>query len=230
MVSRRYRRHPSYYPNTALRILKWPVAILAVISFPIYLSDLIKSPLWSLSFKALHRPLLGLVIYAIIWRLILSRRVMGTYFSTFEHELTHAIFAWLTLHRVVGLKVTWNNGGQCVYAGDGQGNWLISIAPYWFPTLLFPVIIIESITHTALLHYGVGIVMGYHLLSTWRELHPRQTDLHQTGFIFAWAFLPSATLGIYHSALAYTFFGTQAALDAGFSPLIKACSKLLSLG
>lgn len=154
---------------------------------------------------------------------------MGAYFSTFEHELTHAIFAWLTLHRVVGLKVTWNQGGECSYVGSGGGNWLISIAPYWFPTLLFPIMIAESMTQTALLQYGIGIVMSYHLLSTWRQLSPIQTDLQKTGFIFAWAFLPSANLAVYHGALIYSFFGIQAALDSGFSPLMKTCSKLLDL-
>ena len=229
MASIRYRRHPSYYPNTALRFLKWPVALLAVLSFPIYLSELISSPLWHLSFHTLHRPLLGLLVYVFIWHLLLSRRFMGTYFSTFEHELTHAVFAWLTLHRVVGLRVTWNRGGECSFEGSGGGNWLIAIAPYWFPTLLFPIIIAESFTHTAILQYGVGIALGYHLLSTWREIHPQQTDLQKTSFVFAWAFLPSANIAVYHSALAYTFFGAQAALDAGFRPAIKACSKLFSL-
>lgn len=225
----RLRRHPSYYPNTALRLLKWPVALLAILSLPLYLSALLSSPLWQLDFQALHRPLLGLLGYVSLWALIFRRRFMGSSFSTFEHELTHAVFAWLTLHRVVGLRVTWNQGGACMIEGDGAGNWAVAIAPYWFPTLLFPVLLVEAITHSSIAQYGVGVVMGYHLLSTWRELHPGQTDIQQTGFIFAWLFLPSANLAVYHSALTYAFFGTGEALSIALQPLGDVIGRVINL-
>jgi hypothetical protein len=226
MRSVRYRKHPSYYPNKILKFLKWPVAILALVSLPFYLLALFKSSLWELSFNDLHRPLLGLVIYIITWSVVLKRRFMGSGFSTFEHELTHAIFAWLTLHRVVGLKITWNSGGSCMIEGSGEGNWAIAIAPYWFPTLLFPVILAESISSSMVLQYGVGAVMGYHLLSTWRELHPEQTDIQQTSISFAYLFLPSANIAVYHSALIYSFFGMEAALNIVFGPIFEVVAKM----
>ena len=112
--------------------------------------------------------------------------------------------------------------------GSGEGNWAIAIAPYWFPTLLFPVILAESFSHSAVLQYGVGAVMGYHLLSTWRELHPGQTDIQQTGTTFAWLFLPSANVAVYHSALVYSFFGAESAFKVGFGPMLDAFSKVVS--
>ena len=71
--------------------------------------------------------------------------------------------------------------------------------------------------------------MGYHLLSTWRELHPGQTDIQQTGTTFAWLFLPSANIAVYHSALVYSFFGAEAAFKTGFGPMVKSLSKIIGL-
>ena len=154
--------HPSRVPNLLLKIVKWPVALASLASLFFLLPALNESPLAKLSIADLHWLAWGAGGYLVAWQLIFRRRFAGSYFSTFEHELTHAIFAWATLHRVTGLTVTWQNGGECRFEGSGGGNWLISIAPYWFPTLVWPPLLLtyalEERYHPALdVALGVAI-------------------------------------------------------------------------
>ena len=138
---------------------------------------------------------IGLAGYFAAWRVFRRTRLFGSFFSTLEHELTHALFAWATLHRVVGLRATWSQGGHLRYLG--KGNWLITISPYFFPTLSFTVLAAASCAPPAW-HWWFDVALGaslvYHVTSTLRETHVGQSDLQKTGFLFAVMFLPTANL------------------------------------
>ena len=204
----------STIPNAALKILKWPVAFVAVAAFPgailaswALLQTLIGEPDPLLGFAT------GAVGYLVCWWLIFKRRFAGSFFSTAEHEFTHALFAWMTLHWVIGFRATWNSGGEVSY--EGEGNWLITIAPYWFPTLTLPfigVMIFSDSPNGSWPTIGLGAAFVYHVTSTWRETHSEQTDLHKTGFSFAWMFLPTANILTYAGLLAYAHGGPEAVL------------------
>ncbi len=178
--------------STFLQFLKWPVALAAIIFLP--------SVLWALGYQmatdlaALGTVLGGVAIYALVWWWQI-RRWTVSWLSTLEHEITHGIFALLTGHRVKGLKVTLLDGGHILLLGTG--NWLIDVAPYFFPTatvvlmLVLPwVPILDGLPGQLLL----GLSLGYHLTSTWTETHHAQTDLQKAGFFFCWLFLPAANV------------------------------------
>ena len=207
--------HPSYYPNLALKILKWPIAVLALAALPFSVLAIGDSALMNFRFGNYQWMVYGAGAYWLSWWLIFRHRFAGSYFSTFEHELTHAIFAWGTLHWVTGLTVTWRQGGACEFVGSG-GNWLIAIAPYWFPTLVWPCILLTYfLDSTALptLNFLTGAAIVYHVTSTWRETHPGQTDLHETTFLFAWMFLPTANIIVYAFILLLATSGSDEAFD-----------------
>jgi len=196
--------------NKSLWLLKWPVALLSVSALPAILSALF----WLLAKMSLSLDQSGLFVsgflgYVILDRLLFSRHFMGSSFSTFEHELTHALFAWLTWHRVTKLKVTWRSGGMVEIIGGG--NWLISIAPYWFPTLCLPVIFLAELglDRAWWCPASLGLTCAYHLVSTWRETHKGQRDLQETGFVFAWLFLPSANLVTFGLIFAFAHAGLE---------------------
>lgn len=180
----------------SLNLLKWPIGLLALSILPatalalLHLFATVITDLASMSSFAV-----GVIIYLISDQLLFRKRFMGSMFSTFEHELTHAIFAWLSLHRVKNLKVTWNSGGMIQIIGGH--NWLIAIAPYWFPTLCLPFMVMSYLGSFAgawWVSAGLGATYCYTALSTWRETHREQTDLQYTSFLFAWLFLPTANL------------------------------------
>jgi hypothetical protein len=185
--------------DRALALVKWPVAAIAVVFTPA-----LAFALWDVIRGIAHAPrhampfLTGAAGYLVAWYLIFRRRAVGSLFSTAEHELTHALFAWATFHKVVQFRATWSRGGHIQYLGIG--NWLVTIAPYFFPTLsLFALIILAFLPREYAWWGGaaLGFTVAYHLTSTWRETHPQQPDLAKVGFPFAICFLPAANGLVY---------------------------------
>ena len=224
--------HPSALPNGLLRVLKWPVALACLTMLP-HLPRLLFDYLWvPLSLEAFEGIIVGAGVYFIAWLLVFRHAFSGSYVSTFEHELTHALFAWATLHKVTGLKVTWRQGGACFFEGSGGGNWLIAIAPYWFPTLsIAPLLVLPWVSSTATLwvHASLGFVLFYHLTSTWRETHREQTDLKETGWMFAAAFLPSANLLCYGLILCFALRGAGAVGEMNHALFQRSVSGVVDL-
>jgi len=131
-----------------------------------------------------------------------------------EHELTHALFAIVTFHKVTGLRATWRSGGHMTY--QGAGNWLITVAPYFFPTIcLF--ILAASVLLPDSFHTPVGglmgVAIGYHVTSTYRETHAGQSDLKKAGWPFCLLFLPTANIISYGILLSFCHGGTSAMLS-----------------
>lgn len=184
--------------DTLLGWLKWPVAIVALIFLPglVYALSFVVHDVFA------HRAhclpfLVGAATYTVIFIGVARRRV--GWWSILEHELTHAVFAWATFHRVVGVSAM-RSGGHVRYIG--RGNWLIAIAPYFVPTFTLVVIAAVSWIPSIPLTAGgfvLGVSVAHHILSTWSETHRHQTDLREVGWLWSLLFLPSInafTLGI----------------------------------
>ena len=79
----------------------------------------------------------------------------------------------------------------------GDGNWLIAIAPYFFPTASVAVLAVSAFLDDKWLTIAQGVLgvsLGYHLTSTFAETHSGQTDLKLVGWLFTVLFLPAANL------------------------------------
>lgn len=193
--------------------LKWPCAVLSVlliwpalqVCFGVILSC-IRDPQPILPFVG------GAAIYVALWMWTI-RWWRTTWLSTLEHELTHAFFAVLTFHKVVGLKATWSQGGHVQFTG--RGNWLITLSPYFFPTVCWFLMLVFWLLpavpwHTAAILNGAAF--AYHVTSTMRETHGGQTDLKKAGFVYCFAFLPTANLICNGMVVAYSYAGPKGAL------------------
>lgn len=194
--------------NRLIAWCKWPAAVLAVALLPGALMAAIK-----LLLQVVTRPLpvtmflSGFVLYSIVWWWIF-RRSRFAFILTLEHELTHALFAILTFHRVVGLRATAFRGGHVRFVGEG--NWLITVAPYFFPTLsLFFLAVASALPSTVVgvINFVVGGSFAYHMTSTLRETHPGQTDLQQAGVVFCLCFLPAANVVTFGAVLGFVYDG-----------------------
>ena len=178
--------------------LKWPVAIAGLFFLPglayalyVVVRGVAAQPGNCVPF------LIGAGAYFLLFVAFARRRV--GFWTIVEHELTHALFAWLTFHRVVGFSAM-RTGGHVRFIG--RGNWLIAIAPYFFPT--FTLIVIAALTVLPPRHLAIGAgVLGasvvHHILATWSQTHRHQTDLQEVGWLWAAMFLPAInafTLGI----------------------------------
>ncbi len=201
---------------------KWLFGLLSVALFPgLVMAWVVRLP-WLLDSRASVGFVVGAVLYGLLWRLIFSRRALGSALSTLEHELTHAVFAWLTLHAVTGLRVTWRDGGRATIRG--QGNWLIFLAPYFFPTISVVVAVALLWAPPELLWPSVvlGVVTMYHVISSWRNTHSGQTDLAEAGYVFSWVFLPGANLLSYGMVLAFTLGGGAEVMEFVSESIVRS--------
>lgn len=186
-----------------LALLKWPIAIVALILLPglVYslyfvIRGVMAAPHSCVPF------LIGAALYVVFWLALGARRM--TLWSTLEHEFTHALFAWLTFHRVVGFGATMRSGGHIRYIG--RGNWLIAIAPYFVPTLSLIVIAVLTWLPPHHMAFGgviLGVTVAYHAISTWSETHRHQSDLREVGWLFSAVFLASANAFVFGLLINY---------------------------
>ena len=207
--------------DRTLNVLKWPVAALLLLVLP----ELILQFWSTLKVLLSDKWLLfwgGVVLYGFLWKYLFSARLWGSWLPTFLHELCHAVVALLTLHRIRDFHASYNRGGHIQYIG-GEGNWLITIAPYVIPSLTLPMLIsapyLQSLEWFWLV-FGMGV--GFDVISIYRECHSEQTDLQSLGFLFSLLMIPSLNL--------LTFGAVFLWMEGGSTAVVHAGSALLELG
>ncbi|MBU1238888.1 M50 family metallopeptidase, partial [Myxococcota bacterium] len=180
--------------DTGFSVIKWPVALLALALLP---GSAVA--FWGVITGVYHHfgamiPFLGgFAAYLAAWYFLLKHPLLGSAFSTLEHELTHALFAILTGHRVTGIKTSWSKGGEMTSVGGY--NWLIYAGPYFFPTFSFLLMLLMILLPLGAVTRAVfGASIAYHMTSTLRETHMGQSDLQSIGYIFSLMFLPAANV------------------------------------
>jgi len=176
-------------------LAKWPVGLLALALLPTTVWASLRVIIGEFPSSRYLAFIAGAGGYILLARWLSRVRIFGTFFSTLEHELTHALVAVLTFHRVLSIRSSWRNGGHIRILG--RGNWLITIAPYFLPTisvLLLPVVWFAPFPTRFVILFAYGASWGYHAWSTVQESHRGQTDLKKVGWIFCWVFLPTANL------------------------------------
>ena len=198
--------------NRLLSWLKWPTAVWLALCVPRLVRADVALVTGGLAAQA--APFwIGVASYLVLWGLVLRRRVWGSFLPTLSHELTHGLFALLTLHRITNVRATWRSGGELQYVG-GRGNWLITISPYFFPLWLALLVVALPWLQPAppLRQLLIGGIVGFEAVTMWRQVHREQTDLQRVGFVFAALLLPGALLLTYGAALTLAVRGDTAAL------------------
>lgn len=194
-------------------LIKLPVAILFLVSA--FVS--------ALAAGTVFRPLLqagvthwpwwlagGVGLAAGLWR------GFSGFYRTLEHELTHVIFALLFLQPPRHLVVTHERGGEAGYAGSG--NFIISLAPYFFP---LTAVVISGVTALAAdslrgrLVLLVITALGYHLTVVLGELRVGQTDLSRHRTWFSATVIAGIGLPVLTVLLAFAVGGGSTVTDYG---------------
>lgn len=107
----------------------------------------------------------------------------------FGHELTHVLWVWLFGGRVKKMKVT-SGGGHVVVT---KTNFLITLAPYFFPLYAVLVIAVFASGHwfwgwdrfLVYFHLLLGAAYGFHVTLTFHTLQTRQSDITSQGCLFS---------------------------------------------
>jgi hypothetical protein len=118
----------------------------------------------------------------------------------FGHELTHALWTWLFGGRVRKFKVT-SKGGHVVIS---KSNFLIVLAPYFFPVYVVLVVLVFAFGHLAFgweryypwFHLLVGAAYAFHLTLTAHILRTRQSDITSQGYLFSAVIIFLGNIGV----------------------------------
>ncbi len=131
----------------------------------------------------------GIAAFALAW-MALSHPVR-TY--VLGHELTHALWGLFFGARPSDLKVSANGGSVKL----SKSNFVITLAPYFFPFYTFVVIVCALVTYAFLRPlpflplwiFLIGFTWAFHVLFTLETLMQRQPDVKLYGRVFSWAFI-----------------------------------------
>jgi hypothetical protein len=108
----------------------------------------------------------------------------------FGHELTHAVWTWMFGGSVKGFKAK-SSGGHVITT---KNNFLIALAPYFFPVYAVLIVIIFVIgdllwgwrrTYLPWFHLLLGAAYAFHVTLTMEILKTRQTDITSQGWFFS---------------------------------------------
>ena len=131
----------------------------------------------------------GMLVFVFCWMAIshpVRAYVLG-------HELTHAL--WGLMFGALPSKVRVSADGGSVNLT--KSNFLITLAPYFFPFYTFVVIVIALITSAFVKPLPalpvwtglIGFTWAFHVVFTLETLTQRQPDVKLYGRIFSWSFI-----------------------------------------
>lgn len=181
--------------NGMVNALRLPVAGLMLLMLPVAILAVARIGQAALGRPGPWLPMAGgVLVFLAVWLLYMRRRGGVSWLYTLEHEATHAIFAVLTFNRVTSLHAGQGNGSLSY---QGAGNWLVSLAPYFFPTFCVPALLALQVAVAPArpwLLALLGFSLALHVHSSWVETHPRQSDLIKHGRWASLCILPGAWL------------------------------------
>lgn len=175
------------------KIIKWPVALFLLISVPALLQSYNYFATNTIKFYAFMG---GAGIY--LATMLFAGQNISRTMQIISHELTHLLFAYLTFHDAGKVRINPDDSGGEMSV-KGGGNWLITLAPYFFPLfsflymLLMPGLVVASGEHF-LVYVIYGYFFGYYWGTVLSQVHPQQTDIKKEGYLFSTIFIIGANL------------------------------------
>jgi hypothetical protein len=126
---------------------------------------------------------------AACWIVIFFLLPKPMWIYVFGHELTHALWTWLFGGKVKKMKVT-SSGGHVVIS---KTNFLIALAPYFFPLYAVIVILIFALgnffwdwhDYRVWFYLLLGAAYAFHVTLTFHTLQTRQSDITSQGYLFS---------------------------------------------
>ena len=187
-----------------INLFKWPVAVYMLVSLPALFSSVD-----FFNFRNFKSVAFGAGFFMYFIGRTMADSSVKVSMQIIAHELTHTFFALLTMHKIEHIRLNPDeSGGEMGFKGDG--NWLIVIAPYFFPLFgMFYMILMGFFPNNLIFNGILGYFLGYHTDTVGSQIHDKQTDLPKVTYTFCWMFLPGANLWIVGSFLAFNSRGWE---------------------
>ena len=198
----------SRFIDGIVNLMKWPTAIWLFCSLPAFFKSLD-----AFSFASWQYIVMGGGFFMFFIGRTLMDSSSRVSMEVLAHELTHAFWAIVTFHKVKNINIKQDDTGGSM-SFEGEGNWLIIIAPYFFPLYCFGFMVFISIytmfaPMNLILNLILGFFMGFHFSTVGSQIHEKQTDLPKVGYPFCIVFLLPANLWMIGSVLAFNSKGWQ---------------------
>jgi hypothetical protein len=168
---------------------KWVKAIVAVLLLPVCLGA--AKALWLVLKRSGDADTIWVatIAGAACWVVVFLMLPKPMLLYVFGHELTHAIWTWAFGGRVKRFKAS-SRGGHVLIT---KTNFLIALAPYFFPLYAALVVLVFAIGHLIWgwrsylpwFHLFVGAAYAFHVTLTWHVLKTRQSDITEQGRLFS---------------------------------------------
>ena len=184
------------FMNKILKVIKYPVALLSALTFYPLSQALLGMIEKTFSREILFYFLVPIAGVMVLWGVVPG--LNGSALTIFAHESTHMLAALLTGHKPKSMSIRPDEGGSFTYLG--KGNWLITIAPYFFPTFPFLWMLVglwfsyQGYPFPTWYIMTFGFLVGYHIVSNFYQIHSEQTDFQKAGYVFSILFIPGANL------------------------------------
>jgi hypothetical protein len=168
---------------------KWVKTVIAILLLPVCIAA--GTTLWEVMRASgqADTTWVPMVAGAACWMVVYLLLPRPMWLYVFGHELTHVLWVWLFGGRVKKFKAT-SDGGHVVV---NRTNFLIALAPYFFPLYAVIVVAIFAMGHLIWnwkgflpwFHLFVGAAYSFHVSLTAQTLQTRQTDITSQGYFFS---------------------------------------------
>lgn len=197
----------SIFLDKFINLFKWPVAVYMFLCLPA-----LCQAFHLFIFVNNQNILLCVGIVFFIFSKTMMDVSVRTSMQVIAHEFTHVFFALLTFHKIKHIRIHEDDtGGEMGFLG--HGNWLITIAPYFFPLFcIIFMIFMNFISQKFISHIILGYFLAYHIDTVFSQIHPEQTDLKKVGYKFCFIFLPGINLCTIEAILAFNLEGLSGVL------------------
>ena len=151
--------------------------------------------------------LAGSIIFLILWYILFSSR--SGFWSTLEHELTHALFALVFFKKIHNISASRKSGGHITIEG---GNIIIALGPYVLPLAAVILLALKFIIpgrFEIALNFFIGYAYTFHITSLIKEFHHQQPDIQKSGYLFSFTFM------IFWNIFFFILFLSTVQLDSG---------------
>ena len=167
-----------------INLCRWPVALICLCFLPALIESYRHFNFYCKEFYCFGA---GVAFFWIVALCVGSQ--VRHQIQIIAHELTHTLFAILTLHFVKKIRLNPDGSGGSMQL-SGHGNWLIILAPYFFPLFaFFYMLIMPFLLRVSDNHWLVYAVFGYFTAYYWEtvlsQVHAEQSDIIRCGYVFS---------------------------------------------
>ena len=197
-----YRTFINYF----LGIIKYPLVLLLLFSLPDMLMAFPEYyEKYMVASSEMQKFFMGSALFLVLYGfyILFARSFHIPYFGTLVHEFTHLIFIYLCGNYATSIVATFKNGGRVMR--KYEGNWLISISPYFFPSFSVFLMVLMSLKGSRPENsvFLLGFVTAFQVISNYIQIHPGQTDFKRAGYLFTALFLLPANVLMWGIILSY---------------------------